>query len=52
MRQEGLLEELKVLADQGLEQAKAEQDHNVQNWSVLFNQAVVCVIDGRYRGAL
>ena len=51
-RQEELLEELKALADQGFEQAKAEWDHNVQNWSASFDQAVICVIDGRYRGAL
>ena len=67
-RQEELLEELKALVDQGFEQAKAEWDHNVQNWSVSFdqnwsasfdqnwsasfNQAVICVIDGRYSGAL
>ena len=29
-RQEELLEELKALADQGFEQAKAEWDHNVE----------------------
>ena len=52
MRQEELLEELKALMDQGFRQAKAEWDHNIQNWSASFDQAVICVIDGRYRGAL
>ncbi|KIJ23880.1 hypothetical protein M422DRAFT_56659, partial [Sphaerobolus stellatus SS14] len=49
-RQDELLAKLKILADQGFEQAKAEWERNVQNWKERMarqqpsEEAVVCLI--------